>query len=200
METKRRKPLRLKAYNYRSPGYYYVTFCALDRACIFGEILGLNFIPSTNGEKISEIWNWLPEHFLNVSLDVMQVMPNHVHAIIIIEDTFRDSSKDSDPFKGQPTLGQIVGFWKYQVSTQLNCRARGVELWQDNMWEHIIRNERELAALRQYTIDNPGAWAEDCENPFNLGRLAAFRGYQEIERVLSSPPGAETAPLQLERH
>ena len=38
-------------------------------------------------------------------------------------------------------------------------------LWQRNYYEHIIRNQRELNAIRQYIIDNPAKWPEDRENP-----------------------------------
>jgi REP element-mobilizing transposase RayT len=38
-------------------------------------------------------------------------------------------------------------------------------VWQRNYYEHIVRNERELAAIRQYIRDNPINWAEDPENP-----------------------------------
>jgi REP element-mobilizing transposase RayT len=38
------------------------------------------------------------------------------------------------------------------------------KLWQRNYYERIIRNERELNAVRQYIQDNPVRWTEDQEN------------------------------------
>ena len=38
-------------------------------------------------------------------------------------------------------------------------------VWQRNYHERVIRNERELNAIRQYIQDNPARWAEDAENP-----------------------------------
>ncbi|MHB1317276.1 MAG: transposase [Anaerolineae bacterium] len=38
-------------------------------------------------------------------------------------------------------------------------------LWQRNYYEHIIRNERELVAIRGYIHSNPMQWAMDGENP-----------------------------------
>jgi len=44
-------------------------------------------------------------------------------------------------------------------------------LWQRNYYEHIIRNEAELARIRQYIDDNPAQWDLDRENPaFQGGR------------------------------
>jgi putative transposase len=38
-------------------------------------------------------------------------------------------------------------------------------LWQRNFYEHIIRNENELARIREYIINNPASWNSDEENP-----------------------------------
>lgn len=40
-------------------------------------------------------------------------------------------------------------------------------VWQRNYYEHIIRNEAELVAIREYILDNPRRWDEDPENPAN---------------------------------
>ena len=41
----------------------------------------------------------------------------------------------------------------------------GNKIWQRNYFERIIRNERELNAIRQYIRDNPLNWDLDSENP-----------------------------------
>jgi len=131
-------------------------------------------ILSLLGEIVDSIWRFLPEYFLNVSLDWMQIMPNNVHAIIVIEDDEHAAGKDPKPFSGNPTLGQIVGYWKYQTSKAINHdRLPGdlIEVWQPDMFEHIIRNERELQAFRIYIQNNPGSWFDDIENPVNLAKL-----------------------------
>lgn len=38
-------------------------------------------------------------------------------------------------------------------------------LWQRNYFEHIMRNENDLARIRQYIADNPVPWQFDKENP-----------------------------------
>ena len=201
---KRRKNIRLSQYDYRSPGYYYVTFCTHNRACISGDLVDAKMILSPFGEIVDSIWHFLPEHFLNVSVDWVQIMPNHVHAIIIIGEDERVIGKDLKPFKGEPTLGQIVGYWKYQTSKIINgnqLRDDLIEVWQPNMFEHIIRNERELQAFRMYIQNNPGAWFDDIENPANVAMLREAEAKRN--RAVFFPPdivlsgaGAGTAPLQ----
>jgi len=38
-------------------------------------------------------------------------------------------------------------------------------LWQRNYWEHVIRNESDLARIREYIQNNPTQWALDRLNP-----------------------------------
>ena len=38
-------------------------------------------------------------------------------------------------------------------------------LWQRNYYERIIREDSELATIREYTENNPCSWDEDEENP-----------------------------------
>jgi putative transposase len=39
------------------------------------------------------------------------------------------------------------------------------KFWQSNYYEHIIRDESELHAIREYIRYNPIKWHEDEENP-----------------------------------
>ncbi|MCY2943637.1 MAG: hypothetical protein NT142_03750 [Planctomycetota bacterium] len=38
------------------------------------------------------------------------------------------------------------------------------KLWQRNYWEHIIPNEVELSAIREYIQNNPAQWELDRLN------------------------------------
>lgn len=38
-------------------------------------------------------------------------------------------------------------------------------VWQRNYYEHIIRDDDDLARIREYIAANPSRWAEDRENP-----------------------------------
>jgi len=45
------------------------------------------------------------------------------------------------------------------------------KLWQAYYYEPIVRNDRELNAIRQYIIDNPIHWRMDRDNLENLRKL-----------------------------
>ena len=61
-------------------------------------------------------------------------------------------------------------------------------VWQRNYYEHIIRNEASLHAIREYIANNPLQWALDRENPVNVG--AAPRGRPESAQVQGPAPTA----------
>jgi len=69
-----------------------------------------------------------------------------------------------------PTLGQIIAYFKYQSTKEMNkieTEKSITKFWQRNYYEHIIRNEKELKQKTDYILDNPSRWDEDEENPIN---------------------------------
>jgi hypothetical protein len=60
-----------------------------------------------------------------------------------------------------------VGGFKGAVKKHINeiRRRPGAPVWQENYYEHIIRNEDELNKIREYILTNPLRWAHDRENP-----------------------------------
>jgi hypothetical protein len=46
------------------------------------------------------------------------------------------------------------------------------KVWQRNYYEHIVRNERELNAMRRYIANNPLQWMLDLDHPANWKRRA----------------------------
>ena len=73
-----------------------------------------------------------------------------------------------------PDLGAIIGafksrcvkdYLKYIDDNDLNESAK---IWQRNYYEHIIRDRKELTAIRNYIKSNPANWTKDEENPLNF--------------------------------
>src|SRR5215210_6640299 len=79
-----RRSIRLTGYDYSQAGAYFVTACAQDRACLFGEIVDGQMRLNEAGRMVLAEWNTLPDRFPAVELDEFVVMPNHVHGIITI--------------------------------------------------------------------------------------------------------------------
>lgn len=70
------------------------------------------------------------------------------------------------------TLGQVVGFFKYQSTKRINALRDnpGAPVWQRNYYERVIRDDHELDGIRQYIVDNPAKWEMDENHPARSGR------------------------------
>jgi putative transposase len=71
------------------------------------------------------------------------------------------------------SIPTIIRLFKSATTKQINQirQTTGMELWQHNYYEHIIRNENELNQVREYIINNPLQWQFDKENPNRRGKL-----------------------------
>ncbi len=162
----KRKRIRLKEYDYSQSGYYHITICTYNRLCLFGNIFNGKMVLNDVGKIINNVWLTISKHFNNVKLDAFQIMPDHFHGIVIIVGA--GSSRPNHPYVSHPILGQIVGYFKYQSTKQINDLLRSEnptptikKIFQRNYYEHIIRNEIELLKIRQYIKTNPLFWNND---------------------------------------
>lgn len=166
MNLPKRKLIRLSGYDYSQFGYYYITICTQNRKCLFGNIIDNKMVLNNIGigKMIKNNWEFLPKYF-PVGLDEYQIMPNHIHSIINIVGAGLS----------RPTLGQIIAYFKYQTTKQINARYQtGAKtaplqefnkIWQRNYYEHVVRNESELLKIREYVKLNPQIWERDRNNP-----------------------------------
>lgn len=124
---------------------------------------------SSAGEIADQELTRIPDYWPGVDLDCSVVMPNHVHAIIIItqsnigRDTLLRVRPSDDPISPTPTLGHIVNGYKGGVTRLIRETMQQPELtiWQTRYHDHIIRNEKAYDTIRAYVRDNPARWAED---------------------------------------
>ncbi len=175
-----RRSIRLKGYDYSQAGAYFVTICAHNRGCLFGDIVDGEMRSNGSGETVSDCWDNLASHFQHIELDAFVVMPNHIHGIIVIVDDAGDAGRGK-AFAGvrkcfTPTTkrGSLAGSlcaavqnFKSVSTRKINQQrdTQGAPVWQRNYYEHIIRNEKELDRIRAYIAGNPAKWAMDTENP-----------------------------------
>jgi putative transposase len=181
-----RRSIRLKGWDYASPGWYFVTLCAQNRECLFGDIVNEDMLLNDAGRNIKKCWQDIPEHFPHVTLDEFIIMPNHVHGIIFIAHSvgaynhtpqkldrpIRRRANIYSPLPDNPplrsaskTVGSIVRGFKIGVSEWFRKNTDMSVIWQRNYYEHIIRNEIELDQTRQYICNHPATWPLDDENP-----------------------------------
>ncbi len=81
-----RKSTRLGEYDYAQDGAYFVTFCTQNRAHLFGEVVNWTMRLNAAGMMIDHWWQELPRKFPGIELDVYVIMPNHFHAILVLNN------------------------------------------------------------------------------------------------------------------
>lgn len=181
-----RRSIRLKGYNYTRPGMYFVTICVQNRECLFGNVVGGEMRLNDWGQAVMAVWEELDRHFPRLTLDASIVMPNHMHGILMlggaagrrtgeasaIQTPYNSETPGADasplPNGTQPgSLAAIVQNFKSVSARRINALrgTPGARLWQRNYWEHIIRDEADLARIREYIHNNPLRWAEDGLHP-----------------------------------
>ena len=144
-----------------------MTLCVERRVERFGEILGGEIKLNGVGEIANKSWSWLEKTFPAVSIPVYCVMPNHVHAIIYIEDVGSTGSRGglqaAHQFVWKKPLGRIIGAYKTHSTVEINnlLQTAGVRFWQRNYYERVVRNEREYEAIYDYIVANPLNWEND---------------------------------------
>jgi putative transposase len=149
-----------------------------------GEVVQEEWFRSANIRREIRLY---PEEFV--------VMPNHIHGIVwIVDDISTNVEADIDvgangrienarsdnyvgatgqsPLRANHPHGPakkslssfIVGF-KSSVTKRIRDELNETGIWQRNYHDRIIRNERELDAIRKYIETNPMNWTKDEENP-----------------------------------
>ncbi|MEO7316212.1 MAG: hypothetical protein ABIW47_13570 [Ginsengibacter sp.] len=88
-----RRSIRLKGYDYSQAGAYFITICCKDMKCFFGKVENNEMILNEFGQIAFEEWVKLTDRFAQFELDVFQIMPNHMHGILVIKEIGTNSDK-----------------------------------------------------------------------------------------------------------
>ncbi|MBI1976619.1 MAG: transposase [Candidatus Omnitrophica bacterium] len=156
-----RKSIRLKDYDYAQQGAYYVTVCANDRECVFGDVRNGKMVLNGAGDMVTHNWNKLPDRFPNIKMDEFIVMPNHLHGVIVIVGKTGDvgaplvgalndvddragprscreaGTRQRAPIKGAPTVGEIIGAFKSLTTNEYirNVRINNWPSFNKQLWQ-----------------------------------------------------------------
>ncbi|MFH0790600.1 MAG: transposase [Candidatus Omnitrophota bacterium] len=189
-----RKQIRLKNYDYSLNGYYFVTVCSYNRESVFGEMINNEKSVGANGcwpdnnaiqIKLNKFGLIVDEELKNtenirheIKLDRYMIMHNHLHCIIIINRAdgkfnraaSRPPLQISNIVNRKQTLSSFVSGFKSVVTKRINILRDTPRkpVWQRSFYDHIIRNDRSLNAIREYITTNPENWENDIDNLINL--------------------------------
>jgi putative transposase len=179
--------VRLKNWDYRNNGAYFITINTGNRKHFFGEIINSEMLLSPIGAYAECFWMEIPKHFPFVELGNFVVMPNHTHGILIIYNVISLQCNDSTVNKSlhcnemnkslqcndstgnryysdiSPKSGSISTIIRsYKSVVSKHARLLNPEFnWQPKFHDHIIRNSESFERIQNYIENNPSNWKED---------------------------------------
>lgn len=176
--TYRVSSTRVKWHDYDA-GIYFVTICTKERKHYFGEIddcSGTDIDKSKMtfsqlGRYMYEILSDLQHYYSYADVPSFVVMPNHIHAIIIIDGDDTNNAADNI----SRINGGMTGKHNPMFSNCLGCVVRGLKAriskyahdnmipfsWQSRFHDHIVRNQDELNLISDYIQNNVVKWSLD---------------------------------------
>ena len=147
MDLPKRKSPRIPGYDYSTVNFYFITICTHEKQCIFWNSGNLNWMGKCAEECLLKITELYPQ----IRLDKYVVMPNHIHAILDVQE------------QGLKTdLPVVIGQYKMAVTKRIRSEKPGFQVWQRSFHDHVIRNRKSYEKIWTYIENNPAKLEEDC--------------------------------------
>ena len=157
MEFPKRKPNRLKDFDYSQPNAYFITICTQNKEMLFWENVGASIARlekpqlSFYGNVVEKAILNISKHYSMITVDNYVVMPNHIHLLLQIY------TDDNGRAMLAPTISIVVQQMKGYVTKKI-----GKSVWQKLFHDHVIRDEAGYLKIWNYIEGNPSKWEEDC--------------------------------------
>ena len=154
-KLKNRKNTRLKGADYNRNQAVFLTICTKERQCLLSKIVGTGVpdgpqIELTKYGRIADKYIiQLNDFYEDLSVESYVIMPNHIHAIIVLN--------------GSTTgLFVVIGQYKSAVTRKIRKIKSNMEVWQTSFHDHVIRSEEDYQRIWAYIDTNPMRWRDDC--------------------------------------
>ncbi len=162
-----RRSVRLPQFDYRSNGIYFITLLTARRVPILGNIADCSVILSLIGTAVNVELKRYADASRYAWVDQYVIMPNHVHLLPSIDRDLRQTKvlAPMDEVGEKIRSGSVASFvaqMKSSVTKKIRAE-HGIEkaVWHRNYYEHVVRNEPDLARIRKYIEENPAKWGDD---------------------------------------
>ena len=161
-----RKNIRLKNYNYNTPGTYFITICTKNREEILSTVgTGVLDGPHNNtttflkeyGKTVDKVINQINDFYNNINIDKYVIMPNHIHLLLQITDKSSGNIIIGGDTPTTTIIAKLISTFKRFSHSEL-----GFNIWQNRSNDHIVRDEDDYLRIWQYIDENPAKWEDDC--------------------------------------
>jgi REP element-mobilizing transposase RayT len=191
MMNNKRKHHRLTDWDYSLDGTYFITICCNERHPYLGTITKNTMVLSEIGSISSQYWLEIPDHFPYVRLDDFVIMPNHIHGILVLDNSLvgprhgvalqqpisdivgschgmtlpirKESNQNINQFSKPVKNSVSVIINQYKSSVKRWCNKNGFEYfhWQSRFYDQILTMGKSIDNIREYIWNNPKNWNED---------------------------------------
>ncbi len=160
-ELPKRKPTRLKNFDYATVGAYFITICTEGRRKTLSHIVGGDVLDAPKcvellpyGKVAEKYINQLSDFYNNVTVDQYVIMPNHIHIMLFVSGD--GASRTSPPTKQHSAVSQFVSTLKRFCNKEY-----GVNIWQRGFYDHVVRGREDYDKIKKYIYENPIRWYYD---------------------------------------
>lgn len=160
-----RKILRSMNHDYSSNGYYFITICTYHSEHFLGDIINSKMTLNNYGRVVKKYLLKIPEYYTDIILDEYVLMPNHIHAILIIESDIEKVTKIDKAGRKYGILSKAIKSFKEACTKEIK-RDQGDSYfsWQKSYYDKVIETDAELNNIRNYITQNPERWEYDKLN------------------------------------
>ena len=152
---------RLNGWDYSGRGIYMVTITIDGRRPLLGRLVksgdGWSVEPSDAGRIVEGCLREIPEQWPGVSVTCSQLMPDHLHCIIFVQQP-----------QAKP-LGAIVGSLKAKSTSRWLAMTGGrrgeARFWAEGYVDLVLLRRGQLDGMIAYLKDNPRRLGMKRENP-----------------------------------
>ena len=92
-EFPKRKPTRLKSFDYSTTGAYFITICTENRQNVLSKIVGVDVLGDPQavellpkGEIAEKYISQFNGFYDNISIEHYVIMPNHIHLLLLVRN------------------------------------------------------------------------------------------------------------------
>ena len=126
------KRIRLKGFSYKGTYAYFITIACHGKQVYF-----------IDGELVARTVDVLQTAAEQTGFDIWAYcfMPDHLH--LLVEGKYEDAD-----------MRRFVSLFK-QKSAYSCGKGRGRKLWQQNYYEHVLREEEDILGVVRYIFENP---------------------------------------------
>lgn len=160
---------RLRGWDYRNSGVYFITIPTKNRFRYFGEIIDKKMHLNEIGKIADKNFKAIGDHFPNIKVDEYVIMPDHVHWLLVIDDYSGSYVENPDERLDKNAEGYFshispksesistaIRSYKSACTREINLLNKNLNFkWQGLFYDKIARDERAYWNFKNYIKMNP---------------------------------------------